>query len=98
MYRVVHGSSESLDTLQVICTNWNVQIICRLAGWFEAGAADVCTFHNENEIFSFQTNCCSKEGTVVGVFLYCEVILLLCVFYVSEAPLVQCSEIQFSSL
>ena len=94
MNTVVHW----LLTLQFICTYWNVPRDSRLAGRFKAGAADVCTFHNENEIFSFQTNCCSKVGSVVGVFLYCEVIFLLSVFYVSEAPLVQCSEIQCSSL
>ena len=83
-------------TLQLLCTNWNVLRICRLSGWFESGAA---TEHFILKMRSFHFKLiCSKVGSIVGVFPYSEVILFLCVFYVSETLLVQCSIIQSSSL
>ena len=83
------------DTMQLICTDWNVPRNCRLSGRFEEGAA---TEHFILKMRSFHFKLiCSKVGSFVGVFPYSEVILFLCVFYVSETLLVQCSIIQSSS-
>ena len=52
---------------------------------FKSGAAPgQWTFHIENEMFVTSNYIYSNIGSVLGVLYYCDVILLLCVFYVSD--------------